>query len=332
MLNQIKNSSEELSELLSAALLHGKDLVLQQDNLKLIKQNDILLFSVMKNEAFRLSFYIDYYRKLGVNHFIFVNNGSTDHFAAIIADQSDITTFYTEASYKESNYGMHWCNDLLRRYGTDHWCLTCDPDEFLVYPYMDTRKLRDLTEYLDSLNEVSISTMMVDMYSDCKITESYYREGSSPLQVCEYFDGTGYFKEFIGKHDNFFMFGGVRQRIFYKENPIKAPALNKVSLIKWQKNYAYVESMHMALPKFINHVLSKSKTTAALLHFKFINQLAEKVKEEVIAQQHWENSAEYKKYLQLIDTEILLYDSTKSVRYKDWRSLVQLGLMNLGEW
>jgi hypothetical protein len=324
--------SSPTSRLHRLARLHGKDLELRQNHLAAIKKNDVLLFAVMKNEAHRLRFFIDYYRKLGVSHFILVDNGSADHFNEVVAGQGDITTYYTAASYKASNYGMHWCNDLLRRHGCGHWCMTCDPDEFLVYPYMETRDLLDLTAYLDSLRESSFFTTMIDMYGDRAVEESFYREGEDPLSVCAYFDGTGYSKTWYSRYENTFIQGGVRRRMFYADNPGKAPALNKVPLIKWQKHYAYVESMHMALPRRLNHVFACSKTSGALLHFKFISQLVDKVKDEELAQQHWDNSSEYKKYGEAIKTRTLLHEPSVSVRYENWRTLARFGLVNLGEW
>lgn len=322
----------EISSWHLKAIRHGMDLKASQKNIKNIKPKDIVLCAVMKNEAHRLKFFIEYYRKLGVNHFILVDNGSTDHFKDVVAGQDDISTFYTEASYKNSNYGMHWVNYLLLRYGCGHWCLTCDPDELLVYPYMETRDLRDLTEYLDSIKEESLFTAMVDMYSDKAVEESDYQEGTDPLQTCPFFDGTGYVKSFNPGYRNTFLQGGVRRRVFYADEPEKSPALNKVPLIKWGSHVAYVESMHMAIPRRLNELCVKSKVTGALLHYKFINQLVQKVEEEAVAKQHWDNSSEYTKYGTAIQERTVLYDPSVSMRYENWRTLARHGLVNLGEW
>lgn len=329
---QKKQWLSEVSYFRSLASKHGKNLRLVRDNTKKITSKDILLFAVMKNEAHRLSFFLDYYRKLGVNHFLLVDNGSSDHFSDVVSECDDITTFFTNASYKESNYGMHWCNHLLLKYGCGHWCMTCDPDEFIIYPHIETRDLRDLTAYLDSIRESSFFTVMIDMYSDTAVEESYYSEGEDPLKVCPYFDSTGYTKSYNNNFRNIFIQGGVRKRLLYNQNPSKAPALNKVPLIKWASHYAYVESMHMAIPRRINSVFSDPKTTGALLHYKFISQLINKVREEETAQQHWDNSSEYQKYGEAIKQRTLLYDPSVSVRFEDWRTLARHGLINLGEW
>lgn len=88
----------------------------------------------------------------------------------------------------------------------------------------------------------------------------------------------------------------------------------------------------MVIPRPLNNAFYKSKTSGALLHFKFISQLINKVEEEAVAQQHWNNSLEYKKYGNAIKKRTILYDPTVSTLFEDWQSLARYGLLNLGEW
>ena len=43
-----------------------------------IKSDDILLYCTQRNEKIRLPYFLDYYRKMGVGHFFFVDNDSDD--------------------------------------------------------------------------------------------------------------------------------------------------------------------------------------------------------------------------------------------------------------
>lgn len=332
MLSQKYTWAKELFPILAKGVRSSRDLELRQDNRSAIDAKDIMVFCTMKNEGHRLPFFLDYYRNLGVGHFIFVDNGSTDDTAALLADQHDVTVFYTEASYKASNFGMHWLNYLLFRYGRGHWCLTCDPDEFLVYPYMDHRDLKDLTDYLSSLKEDAFFSVMVDMYSKAPVEDAVYTSGQDPLEVCPYFDKVGYSKIHYKRYRNQFIQGGVRRRVFSKDNPRGAPALNKVPLVKWKWNYAYIESMHMAIPRRLNNTCYITKTSGALLHYKFISQLKDKVEEELVAKQHFNDSAEYKMYDGVIKEKTALYDESVSQRFDSWKDLAKLGLINTGEW
>lgn len=335
MIKSIKKTHSWLSEIAPffyQAHKKGKELTVKLDNRCNIKKEDIVLFATMKNEGHRLSYFLDYYRKLGVNHFFIVDNGSTDNTAEIINKQQDVTHYYTFGSYKNSSFGMHWLNYLLFKYGRGHWCFICDPDEFFVYPHMESRDLKDLTQYLESIKQDSLFTVMLDMYSDKAVADTYYEEGTDPLKVCKYFDGYGYSKQYNPNYRNLYVQGGVRQRVFSKEKPSHAPALNKVPLVKWKWNYAYISSMHMMLPRRLNRCIDERMVTGALLHFKFISQLDDKVKQEMVAKQHYNDSAEYKQYGTVIEKKDLLYNKNVSVAFSGWKDLAKRGLLNLGGW
>ncbi|SJK83792.1 uncharacterized protein HELO_2397H [Halomonas elongata DSM 2581] len=322
----------ELYPFFRSAFHYGRRMSLEQDNTSSIQKGEILLFSTMKNEGHRLEFFLDYYRKMGVSHFFLVDNNSDDDTAEILSRHSDVTRFLAKDGYKETNFGMHWLNYLLFKYGRGHWCMTCDPDEFLVYPHCNTRDLKDLTSYLESIRQDSFFTVMIDMYGEGPVSETWYEPGSDPLGACPYFDQSGYSKQYNHDMRNLFVQGGVRRRVFAKEAPASAPALNKVPLVKWKWNYAYVSSMHMALPRRLNQCIDERKVTGGILHFKFISQLNDKVKQEMVAKQHYNDSAEYKQYGRVIDNRDLLFHPQVSTRYESWETLEHLGLINKGEW
>ncbi|QDP01792.1 glycosyltransferase family 2 protein [Thalassotalea sp. PS06] len=303
----------------------SRQLELVQDNTGNIKSQDILLFCTLRNEAHRMEYFLEYYRNLGINHFIFVDNDSDDGFRYWIKDQSDVSVFFTRHSYKDSNFGMHWLNYLLRRYGSDHWCMTCDPDEFLVYPKIEDLSLRQLCQYLDQTHRPSLYTNMIDMYGKGALKECIYKPGTDPLSSHPYFDRCGYFYHENKAYTSLWVQGGVRLRTLFKENPVQAPALNKTPLIKWRWYYAYVSSMHMAIPRKLNKGYQQG-VTGALLHFKFIADFEEKIVEEIERQEHYGDSLEYHKYQDFLKSS-MHYEPQMSVKYQGWQQLQQLGLL-----
>ena len=124
----------------------SRELKTIQDHTDQIKDGDILLVSTMRNESIRLPYFLKYYRSLGVDHFMFVDNGSTDNSREHLLGQRDVSLWYTKASYKSASFGVDWMNYLQRKYSHDHWTLVVDPDEFFVFPFCDTRSIRALTD------------------------------------------------------------------------------------------------------------------------------------------------------------------------------------------
>ena len=157
-----------------------------------IREEDILLFSTLRNEKIRLPYFLEYYRDQGVNHFLIVDNDSTDGSAEYLAEQPDVSIWRTSASYKRSRFGVDWLNWLQLKYAHGHWALTVDPDEFLVYPFCDTRPLRALTDWLDASNIKSFSAMLLDMYPKGRLDEQPYKSGQNPVEIASWFDSGNY--------------------------------------------------------------------------------------------------------------------------------------------
>jgi len=299
-----------------------------------IKPGDILLFCTQRNEAVRLPYFLQYYRDMGVNHFLIVDNDSDDGSVSYLQDQPDVSLWHTRASYKRSRFGVDWLNHLQRRYGHGHWTLVVDPDEFLVYPFCDTRPLRALTDWLDASSIKSFSSMLLDMYPKGRIDQQPYRAGQDPLEIANWFDSGNYAIERNWKFGNLWIQGGPRQRVFFPEAPEKAPALNKIPLVKWDRKYVYASSTHMLLPRGLNSVYDEwggEKASGVLLHTKFLDTFNVKAQEELARKQHYAASVEYKAYAATLDENPDLWCKW-SEKYINWRQLEILGLMSKGNW
>ena len=123
-------------------------------------------------------------------------------------------------------------------------------------------------------------------------------------------------------------------RKFFPQEPWRAPALNKIPLVKWHKDYAYVSSTHMILPRGLNLVYDEwggEKASGVLLHTKFLDTLSVKAAEELARKQHYAGSREYIAYAETISRDPDLWCKW-SEKYINWRQLEILGLMSRGNW
>lgn len=305
-----------------------------RDRTAKIRQHDILLCACLRNEKVRLPYFLDYYRKLGINHFLIIDNDSDDGSTEWLAEQEDVSVWQTTTSYKAARFGLDWQNWLLRKYGSNHWCLTVDPDELLVYPFSDTRPLRALTDWLEASSIRAFSAMMLDMYPKGQIGEQPYREGQDPLEIACWFDSGNYTVKKNPGLGNLWIQGGPRARSYFRDAPSKAPALNKVPLVRWHRSYAYLSSTHMILPRGLNLTYDEwggEKTSGCLLHPKFLDTMTHKAEEEMQRRQHFAQSAEYMAYMDGIKTTPELWCKW-SEKYINWRQLEILGLLSKGNW
>ncbi|MEX3017280.1 glycosyltransferase family 2 protein [Gymnodinialimonas hymeniacidonis] len=299
-----------------------------------IREKELLCFVTLRNERIRLPYFLKYYRERGVSHFLFVDNDSGDGTREYLAEQPDCSVWWTDASYKRSRFGMDWINRLLRLYGHDHWCLTVDPDEFLVYPFSDTRPIPALTDWLQASSIKSFGAMLLDMYPKGPITAQPYAEGQNPFDIACWFDAGNYSIERNWDYGNLWIQGGPRARAFFQDNPERAPALNKTPLVYWQKHYTYASSTHMLLPRGLNLVYDEwggEKASGVLLHAKFLDTFTKKAAEELERREHYAASAEYKAYADGL-RENPDFWTKWSEKYINWRQLEILGLMSKGNW
>ena len=315
------------------AFAKRREMVLVRANHQGLAPQAILAFVTLRNEALRLPYFLEHYRKLGVGHFFVVDNGSTDGSAALL-DAPDISVWRSEGGYKASRFGLDWLTWLMRRHGAGHWCLTVDVDELLIYPHCETRPLPALTQHLAAAGRSSFGAMMLDLYPRGALAAQSYRPGQDPLEVLAWFDSGNYVVQVQPRMRNLWIQGGVRARAFFAAEPRKAPTLNKVPLVFWRRGYAYVNSTHAILPPRLNAVFDETggeMLSGILLHTKFLPIIAEKSAEERQRGEHFANSTLYDRYYAALIASPDLW-TPSSCRYRGWRHLEALGLMSRGDW
>lgn len=303
-----------------------------QDRTRAIRWGDILGVVVVRNEARRLAHFLDWHRALGVDHFLVVDNASTDGSAEILAGARDVSFWTTQASYREARFGLDWASWLLMRYGAGHWCLTLDADELLVYAHHETRDLHALTAWLEGRGHVAMGALMLDLYPEGRLGEETGE--NDPIKSLCGFDAGPYRAQRQPPMRNLWVQGGARQRVFFADCPERAPTLNKLPLVKWRRYFAYVNSTHSALPSRLNMAYDGpggAVPSGVLLHTKFLPDVVPRAAEDRARQQHFSDPAQFSPYYDAIAARPTLWHGAAH-RLEGWRQLQALGLMNSGGW
>jgi len=312
----------------------GRDLVAVTPRAIPADPRTVLVFVTLRNERARLPWFLRYYRDLGAAHFLIVDNGSDDGSREYLAGQPDVSLWSTTASYRAAGFGMDWMNALLARHAHGRWALCVDVDEFLVYPFCDSRPLPALTDWLDDAGIRAFGTLLLDVYPRGPVADSPCREGQNPLEIACWFDAANYTIRRNPRLRNLWIQGGPRARAFFADRPDQAPALNKIPLVKWRRGQAYVSSTHMLLPRGLNLVYDAwggEKASGCLLHAKFLASLTDKAQEELARGEHYAGSREYRAYAEGLEGRADLWTAW-SERFINWRQLEILGLMSKGSW
>ncbi|SPJ27052.1 glycosyltransferase family 2 protein [Falsiruegeria mediterranea] len=299
-----------------------------------IKPGDILIVMTVRNEMNRLPYFLHYYRDLGIGHFLVIDNDSTDGTDTMLAKQSDVSLWQTSDSYRASRFGLNWMTWLQRRYAHGHWTLMVDADELLVYAHHDTRPLPDLTAWLDSQGSTAFGALMLDLYPKGPLNAVSYTPGTDPTQAIDWFDAGPYRSQRQLPLGNLWTQGGMRERVFFADEPRRSPTLNKIPLVKWHRSYAYVNSCHSILPPTLNRAYDgpgDNRASGVLLHTKFLPEIVSKSAIEKERAQHFHTPQDFDNYYDSITAAPQIWTET-STHYRNWRHLEELGLMNSGGW
>lgn len=320
--------------LLFRALRKRGQLVAVADRTAAIRKGDILCLSTMRNEMARLPHFLAHHRRLGVAQFLIVDNASTDGTRDYLATQPDVSLWTTAASYRLSRFGVDWLTWLQMRHAHGHWCLTLDADEVLIYPYWETRDLRALTGWLDQTGREMLPAMMLDLYPRGPLSAQLMAPEDNPFAHLCWFDRGNYSIRRQEPLGNLWIQGGARARAFFAADPRRAPTLNKIPLVRWNRRYAYVNSTHQILPRRLNRTYAEDGDEApsgVLLHTKFMDVVVAKSAEERTRGEHFANSALYDAYYASLMQDPDLW-CPQSTRLPGWRGLEAMGLMSRAGW
>ena len=292
-----------------------------------IAPGEILCCVAVRNERPRLPGFLDHYRRLGVERFLFIDNGSDDGTVPWLLQQPDVRLWSSQLSFKRANFGSAWFELLLRRYGIDHWCLTVDADELLVYERYRERSLRALCTEFEERGCQAASGVLLDMYSDRPIRDTHCAEDADPVEVCPYFDRKYCHTrdERAGQYLNqAIMFGGVRQRVFPAEHSY---LLSKVPLFCYRPDVVLTSGQHLTNIPY--HRIAHEEV--CLLHFKFFASFLPYARTEAVREIHAMDAEQYKAYSAGLDDNeaMTLHDPALSERFEGIAQLQRLGVMRL---
>lgn len=310
---------------------HGRDLVLVKTGRA---RPGVTLFCTIRNEIERIDWFFTHYRRLGVGHFIFIDNASTDGTFERLHAADDATVYQSQASYKASRFGMDWITLLMHRHGVGRWCLVVDADELLIYPYWQTRPLGALTDWLDQNSLSTMPAMMLELYPAGPLDQAPCIPGTDPCAVLSWFDAGNYTITRKPLTDALLIQGGPRMRHFFADHPHRGPTLTKLPLIKWQRRNIWLNSTHALLPRDLNRAYARdggAQISGVLLHTKFLATVVEKAKVEKARGEHFGNAPVFDGYYDRVAEAPNLW-CEHSTRLEGWEQLEDLGLLSRGGW
>ena len=283
------------------------------------KPDEILLFSAVRNELMRIRWFLDYYRKIGVNHFFIIDNDSDDGTYEFLLKQKDVFTFWTNDDFSKAGQGIRWINELVEQFGRDKWCLYVDADEALVYPGMEKTGLHHLTAYMKRKGHEALSAFMLDMYhSDMQLKTNDHCDSNFTSEYPYFYNR--YHTYGITNCPYKQIVGGIRYQLFkFSDNQTKTPIIRGGEKIK------FLTSSHQITPAIVSDV------TAVLQHYKLAGDFHTYC-QKAISMNGWSSGCKRRHFYYSKKLSDLGHDDFPinefTERFESTKQLLDLGIIN----
>jgi hypothetical protein len=294
-----------------------------------LSEDDVVVVCLIKNGYFFIEYFLTYYQKLGISHFVFVDNGSTDGTIALLAGRQNVTVIRSmlPAKYYESDLRRQ----AIRKFALGHWCLCVDSDELFDYQHSDKIPLKGLIGYLKSNGYSCVVAQMLDMFSENSLNspapnpqsdlESRYQfYDLSSIDAFDYHScalaGLDYFarENTIGSADIKWLFGGIRRAHF-----------NAYVCLTKHPLFLVSSSMIPAAHPHCSSRVSCADFSTLIRHYKFAGNFHVRIRSEV-KDNAWE-TGDGERYLRALQGPNLHLMRDTSRRYSAIDDLVKSGFL-----
>ena len=222
-----------------------------------LEDASVVAWSIVKDELDLLPAFLDHHRLLGIRHFIFHDDGSTDGTLEYLLEQQDCMVLKSDFKYGDPINDRRGVNLLRwaipRLFLQGRWGFQLDVDEFAILPMTANFNLPFFCHIMDEAHIDCCWANLVDTYpanfSDLLVP---FQPASNLFALCNRFDHGPYLSLFCDSQEstNVFprtIYGGVRERLFRDFGLLKSsakpsagvslfassPRIFKVPLVKW---------------------------------------------------------------------------------------------------
>ena len=189
---------------------------------------EVTVVSLVRDGAYYLPVFFDYYRSLGIQHFVFIDNGSTDTTLDLIRAQPD--TVILQSSLPWGQFENDFRRTAAERYCRNRWCLYVDMDEIFDFEGRQEIGLTGLIRYLEAQGATALMAQMLEMFPKVplssvatlpydQVLEQFHYCDLDAIRRLDYTDEDTGFSYFLRQNrlssaETQILFGGVRGKIF----------------------------------------------------------------------------------------------------------------------
>jgi hypothetical protein len=225
------------------------DLLCVQNRIEAARGPQVLLVCCLARGDQVEPYFLRYYRKLGVQHFLFVDATKASG-AEVALGEPDCSVWTTSADVGSNGEGAFWINALLNRYAIGRLAVFVGCRDFLIYPWQGTRNLSDLRQFLNDDRKETVHALIVEGYCG-DTSKSDGLADADPFRAGVYFDRDGYIQS-VAPRLRTRIQGGPSLRVQSREHPESAPERDCIPVILWGALRGYRYSNQELFPSHLN--------------------------------------------------------------------------------
>ena len=325
------------------------------------RRNDTSVFAVVRDEMYFLPAFLDHYRGLGYDQFVFLDDFSEDGTFEFLLDQSDCVVLRSSYRYGEPIKTDHFKKGKLNRAGIylkyliqtmlfeEQYITHVDADEFLIFPEQ-FNGISDLVDYLKTNEIKSIHASSIEFFPEnissvnIDLAPQTFAE---ILNHCPFFDNTKLLElrsspnhrdvaTIVGKSASSRLFEreSIRDlrlpwadfpQFLLKRLPFKTAQSHVIKTpIAFRDKDSKMAGSHYA------NVPASAKVSVAMAHFVFTSNLPAKIANSLAWKSHARGATKYVSYSKLLkamETGNGSFLGPQSERFVDVRQLEDTGLI-----
>jgi hypothetical protein len=289
-------------------------------------EDELLLLCVVRNGALYVDPFMEHYRTLGVAHYVFLDNGSTDDTVERLCKYARVTVLRTDASYAKYENTMK--RYLAERFSRGRWHLVADIDELFDYPCSATLPLAGFLRYLNGRGFTAVVTQLLDMFSEAPLTapsnggDQPHLKDQYPFYDLSAIERTAYEWSAPARPEIKMHWGGIRRKVFGTNN-----GLTKAALVRMNREVKPFVEWHQVAGAVVADV------SCVLLHYPFAATFRDKVIEAARSGRYGNTTTgEYIAYARrLAENPNLSLMTPSAIRYSGLEPLIADGFLAVSD-
>ncbi len=251
-----------------------------------LEKNELAVVCLLKDGMDYLEEFLEHYNGLGVKHFVFIDDNSTDGTVEFLRGKANVTVY--QVNLKPSMmYESEIRRAIIKSLFDNCWCLCVDVDELFDYPYSDRISLAQFLDYLNKNEYTAVVAYMLDMFSNNsrvldvnytdRLVDKYCYYDISQIKKDKYFKHNINFCNYNVLSDKGmkYYYGGIRRKLFGKL-VINRKEIARYLLIKHPLMFIDRKIEPISNPHFCNkaHI---ADVNGLLKHYKFTDAFIDKL-------------------------------------------------------